>query len=46
MEFVESLKLTDLDKIEKLGLDQKELALQTANSFLRQVRSGEELSCV
>ena len=37
MEFVESLKLTDLEKIEKLGLNQEELALQTANSFLRQI---------
>eukprot|EP00522_Entomoneis_paludosa_P000957 CAMPEP_0172472324 /NCGR_PEP_ID=MMETSP1065-20121228/68273_1 /TAXON_ID=265537 /ORGANISM="Amphiprora paludosa, Strain CCMP125" /LENGTH=749 /DNA_ID=CAMNT_0013230455 /DNA_START=74 /DNA_END=2323 /DNA_ORIENTATION=+ len=37
MEFVESFKLTDIAKIEKLGLDRKLLAKQVADSFLRQI---------
>lgn len=41
MEFVESLKLTDIPKIEKLGLDRKLLAQRSAESFLAQVlRTG------
>eukprot|EP00239_Pterosperma_sp_CCMP1384_P003265 CAMPEP_0197857120 /NCGR_PEP_ID=MMETSP1438-20131217/29897_1 /TAXON_ID=1461541 /ORGANISM="Pterosperma sp., Strain CCMP1384" /LENGTH=803 /DNA_ID=CAMNT_0043472829 /DNA_START=154 /DNA_END=2565 /DNA_ORIENTATION=+ len=37
MEFVESFKLTDLDKVDRLGLDRKLLAKRTADSFLRQI---------
>lgn len=37
MEFVPSLKLTDIEQIESLGLDRKLLAKRTANSFLNQV---------
>ena len=37
MEFVESFKLTDIARIEKEGLDRKELALHVANAFLRQI---------
>lgn len=41
MEFVESLKLTDLPQIEKLGLDRELLAKRAADSFLAQVlRTG------
>ena len=37
MEFVESFKLTDVERIEKLGLDRKDLAKKTADTFLRQI---------
>lgn len=37
MEFVESLKLTDIEKIESLGLDRNLLAKRTADAFLRQI---------
>ena len=37
MEFVETLKLTDIPKLEKLGLDKKLIAKRTADSFLAQV---------
>ena len=37
MEFVESFKLTDIKRIEKLGLDKKLLARHLADSFLRQI---------
>lgn len=37
MEFVESFKLTDLERIESLGLDRKVLAKRTADAFLRQI---------
>lgn len=37
MEFVESFKLTDIERIEKLGLDKKDLAKKTADTFLRQI---------
>ena len=37
MEFVESLKLTDIEKIESLGLDRELLAKRTADAFLRQI---------
>lgn len=41
MEFVESFKLTDIAKIEQLGLDRKLLATRAAESFLAQVvRTG------
>jgi predicted unusual protein kinase regulating ubiquinone biosynthesis (AarF/ABC1/UbiB family) len=37
MEFVESLKLTDVEQIDKLGLDRELLAKRTADAFLRQI---------
>ena len=37
MEFVETLKLTDVAKIEELGLDKQLIAKRTADSFLAQV---------
>jgi predicted unusual protein kinase regulating ubiquinone biosynthesis (AarF/ABC1/UbiB family) len=37
MEFVESLKLTDIAQIEKLGLDRDLLSKRVADSFLRQI---------
>lgn len=37
MEYVESLKLTDIERIEELGLDKKLLAKRTADSFLKQI---------
>lgn len=36
-EFVEAFKLTDIERVEKEGLDRKKLSLQVANSFLRQI---------
>jgi len=37
MEFVESFKLTNIEKIESLGLDREVLAKRTADAFLRQI---------
>eukprot|EP00560_Eucampia_antarctica_P000428 CAMPEP_0197832960 /NCGR_PEP_ID=MMETSP1437-20131217/17100_1 /TAXON_ID=49252 ORGANISM="Eucampia antarctica, Strain CCMP1452" /NCGR_SAMPLE_ID=MMETSP1437 /ASSEMBLY_ACC=CAM_ASM_001096 /LENGTH=670 /DNA_ID=CAMNT_0043436649 /DNA_START=289 /DNA_END=2301 /DNA_ORIENTATION=+ len=37
MEFIESLKLTDIEQIDSLGLNRDLLAKRTANSFLRQI---------
>ncbi len=37
MEFVESFKLTDLEAIDRLGLDRNLLAKRTADAFLRQI---------
>jgi predicted unusual protein kinase regulating ubiquinone biosynthesis (AarF/ABC1/UbiB family) len=37
MEFVESLKLTDIEQIDRLGLDRELLAKRTADAFLRQI---------
>lgn len=37
MEFVESLKLTDIKRIEDLGLDKELLAKRTADAFLKQI---------
>lgn len=37
MEFVESFKLTDIERIESLGLDKQLLAQRTADAFLRQI---------
>ncbi|KAL3790389.1 hypothetical protein ACHAWO_011604 [Cyclotella atomus] len=37
MEFVESLKLTDIEQIDRLGLDKELLAKRTADAFLRQI---------
>jgi len=37
MEFVESFKLTDIERVEKEGLDRELLAKRTADAFLRQI---------
>jgi len=37
MEFVESFKLTNIEKVEKFGLDRELLAKRTADAFLRQI---------
>ena len=37
MEFVDSFKLTDLEQIDRLGLDRDLLAKRTADAFLRQI---------
>lgn len=37
MEFVESFKLTNVEKIDSLGLDRELLAKRTADAFLRQI---------
>ena len=37
MEFIESFKLTNLIKIDQLGLDKELLAKRTADAFLRQI---------
>ena len=37
MEFVESFKLTDIKRVEELGLDRKLIAKRTADAFLRQI---------
>jgi len=45
MEFVESLKLTDLEQIEKLGLNKELLAQRTADAFLRQIVETSFFHC-
>jgi len=45
MEFVESLKLTDIEKIESLGLDRQLLAKRTADAFLRQIVETSYFHC-
>ena len=37
MEFIESFKLTNMEKIDSLGLDRELLAKRTADAFLRQI---------
>ena len=37
MEFVESFKLTDIERVEKEGLDKQLLAKRTADAFLMQI---------
>ena len=45
MEFVESFKLTNIERIEKLGLDRELLAKRTADSFLRQIVETSYFHC-
>ena len=45
MEFVESFKLTDIEKIENIGLDRKVLAKRTADTFLRQIVETSYFHC-
>ena len=39
MEFVESFKLTDVEQVERRGLDRKLLSKRVADAFLRQIVS-------
>jgi predicted unusual protein kinase regulating ubiquinone biosynthesis (AarF/ABC1/UbiB family) len=45
MEFIESFKLTDIERIEKLGLDRKLIAKRTADAFLRQIVETSYFHC-
>jgi predicted unusual protein kinase regulating ubiquinone biosynthesis (AarF/ABC1/UbiB family) len=45
MEFIESLKLTDIKRIDELGLDKKKLAKHTADAFLRQIVETSYFHC-
>jgi len=45
MEFIESFKLTDIERIEKLGLDRKLLAKRTADAFLKQIVETSYFHC-
>jgi hypothetical protein len=45
MEFVESFKLTDLERIDQFGLDRELLARRTADSFLRQIVETAYFHC-
>mmetsp|Transcript_34146 Transcript_34146/g.82171 ORF Transcript_34146/g.82171 Transcript_34146/m.82171 type:complete len:821 (-) Transcript_34146:133-2595(-) len=45
MEFVESFKLTDLERVDELGLDRELLAQRTADSFLRQIVETSYFHC-
>lgn len=45
MEFVESFKLTDVERIEKLGLDREVIAKRTADAFLRQLVETSYFHC-
>ena len=45
MEFVESFKLTDIERVEAEGLDRKELAKKTADAFLAQILRTSYFHC-
>jgi predicted unusual protein kinase regulating ubiquinone biosynthesis (AarF/ABC1/UbiB family) len=45
MEFVDSFKLTDIERIDNLGLDRQVLAKRTADSFLRQIVETSYFHC-
>ena len=45
MEFVESFKLTDIERVEKEGLDRKLLADRVADSFLSQILKTGYFHC-
>jgi aarF domain-containing kinase len=45
MEFVESFKLTEIERIENIGLDRKILAKRTADTFLRQIVETSYFHC-
>jgi len=45
MEFVDSFKLTDIARIEELGLDRRTLAKRTADAFLRQIVETSFFHC-
>jgi len=45
MEFIESFKLTDLERVEREGLDRKDLAKRIADSFLYQIVDTAYFHC-
>merc|ERR1719460_2491732 len=45
MEFIDSFKLTDLDKVEAMGLDKKKIADQIADAFLTQILKTSYFHC-
>jgi len=45
MEYIESFKLTELDRIDALGLDRKDLAKRIADSFLYQIVDTAYFHC-
>ena len=45
MEFVESFKMTNIERIEELGIDRKQLAKRTADTFLRQIVETSYFHC-
>merc|ERR1719183_2593671 len=45
MEFEESFKLTDIARIDELGLDKQKLAKRTADAFLRQIVETSYFHC-
>eukprot|EP00980_Cylindrotheca_fusiformis_P012965 scaffold3236_cov66-Cylindrotheca_fusiformis.AAC.31 len=45
MEFVEAFKLTDVERVDKLGLDRQVLAKHTADAFLRQIVETSYFHC-
>jgi len=45
MEFVDSFKLTDIERIEELGLDKDLLAQRTADAFLKQIVETSFFHC-
>lgn len=45
MEFIDSIKMTDMDKVEAAGIDKKKLATQLAESFLAQILKTYYFHC-
>ena len=45
MEFIESFKLTDIARVEKEGLDRKDLAKRVADTFLYQIVDTAYFHC-
>ena len=45
MEYIEAIKMTDLETVEKLGLDKTKLANQVADSFLAQILKTSYFHC-
>ena len=45
MEFIESFKLTDIEQIERRGLDRELLVKRTADSFLMQIVEAGYFHC-
>jgi len=46
MEFIESFKLTNIERVEALGLDRELLAKRTADAFLKQIVETGYFHCV
>ena len=45
MEFIESFKLTDIERVEREGLDRKDLAKRVADTFLYQIVDTAYFHC-